>query len=397
MEARAPAFCTIFPGYQDFHFFKDPGQIPYRFSKLGYDVSLVCYSKGQMYTRSEAYLKIVKINDTRLSRKFNSGIIKYLLFNSRKIDILHVFHLCWSSLLFLYVYKVLNSKGFAYLKLDICAFTGDLPWEEDPDGTKSGQSTHGNLKSRLKRLIIRNFFFQNVDLWSVEDEYSKEILEAKYPFMQGKLITVYNGHTSDLPGSLDNCRADDKEDIILTAGRLGTFQKATEVLLDAFITVAARSKYVLHLAGPVESVLVDYLDKYRKANPGINEKVIIHGPLNRNELYKLYCRSKILCMPSRFEGMAIVFPEAMYYRNAIVTTNFVSLKYLIDKFRIGITVDKDSPAALADALLRLTVENELREEMAQRASDLTLSLLNWDNIIRSLHSEITDRLNIRRG
>ena len=43
-----------------------------------------------------------------------------------------------------------------------------------------------------------------------------------------------------------------RKTLFMTAGRLGTYQKATDVMLDAFKTVAAQSKYNLHLAGPVE-------------------------------------------------------------------------------------------------------------------------------------------------
>ena len=79
MKIRNGTFCTIFPGYKDFHFYKDPGQIPYRFSKLGYTSTLVCYGRGHDFPETEKYLKITCITDRYLSRKFNSGIIFYLL------------------------------------------------------------------------------------------------------------------------------------------------------------------------------------------------------------------------------------------------------------------------------------------------------------------------------
>ena len=111
MKTRNGTFCTIFPGYKDFHFYKDPGQVPYRFSKLGYTSTLVCYGKEHDFPETEKYLKITCITDRYLSRKFNLGIIFYLLCNSRKIDILNTFHLAWSSLLFVFIYKVINRKG----------------------------------------------------------------------------------------------------------------------------------------------------------------------------------------------------------------------------------------------------------------------------------------------
>jgi glycosyltransferase involved in cell wall biosynthesis len=207
---------------------------------------------------------------------------------------------------------------------------------------------------------------------------------------------VYNGHTSDLPGSIGTCNIADKEDIITTAGRLGTFQKGTDVMLDAFKKAAAQSKYDLHLAGPVEPSFQSYIEKFRQANPSLNSRVFFHGPLGREELQRLYCRSKLFCMPSRYEGMAIVFPEAMYYMNAVITTGNVSLKPLIDKFGFGLVVEKDNPEDLADALLKLIIEKEEREQMARRAHEISSTILNWNNIIKTLQAEIDIRLGQRK-
>ena len=397
MKIRNVTFCTIFPGYKDFHFYKDPGQVPYRFSKLGYTSTLVCYGRRHDFPETEKYLKINCITDSRLSRKFNSGIILYLLCNSRKIDILNTFHLTWSSLLFVFIYKVINSKGFAYIKLDNCALSGIYPWEIDVEKHRSDHIRDVNFKRRLKGCIARRLLINKPDLWSIEDEYSKDLFGSKYSFFKGKLITVFNGHTSDLPGAVSFCNIADKEDIIMTAGRLGTFQKATDVMLDAFKTVAAQSKYNLHLAGPVETSFQPYIEEYRQANPSLNSRVFFHGPLGREELQRLYCRSKLLCMPSRYEGMAIVFPEAMYYMNAVVTTGNVSLKPLIDKYGFGLVVEKNNPEDLAEALLRLINEKEEREQMAHRAYELSSTILNWNNIIKTLQTEIDDRLNMRKG
>ncbi len=395
IKEQPRSFCTIFPNFRDFHFFKDPGQIPYRFSKLGYNTSLVCYGKGREFVEAEKYLTIKKLTDNYFSRKFNSGILFFLLINSRKIDILHTFHLTWSSLLFVYLYKILHRSGFSYLKLDNCAFAGKRYWEWDNKENRLNPAVRCKIKGRLKHQIIRRFFLNKVDLWSVEDEYSREIFEARYDFFRGKLITIYNGHTSDLAGSVSTCNLEDKEDIILTAGRLGTFQKATDILLDAFRSVASQTNYALHLAGQIDPAFKTYLDKFDIDNPLLKNRVIFHGPLGRDELYRLYCRSKIFCLPSRFEGMAIVFPEAMYYGNAIVTTMDVSLKYLVERFGFGLMVEKENSKALADGLLSVINDNELRDKMAQNAQELSSTLFNWDGIIIMLEKEIEVRLNSR--
>ncbi len=79
IKEQPRSFCTIFPNFKDFHFYKDPGQIPYRFSKLGYNTSLVCYGKGREFVEAKKYLTIKKLTDNYFSRKFNSGILFFFL------------------------------------------------------------------------------------------------------------------------------------------------------------------------------------------------------------------------------------------------------------------------------------------------------------------------------
>lgn len=395
MKEHPITYCTVFPNYNDFHFFKDPGQIPYRFSKLGYNASIICYGGPEDFAETRKYLKVVGIPDRFITRKFNSGIVRYIIRNASKIDILHTFHYSWSSLLFAFVYKTFNKKGFAYLKLDHCAFARTDRNKTGYGGIDSLNAGRSGIKGRIKNIIAMRFFARKVDLWSVEDEHSRKMLEAKHDFLRGKLITVYNGHTSDLAGSQEGCLSVQKEDIIMTAGRLGTFQKATEVLLDAFKSIALSTQYDLHLAGPVEPGFHDHIDRFLNDNPLLNERVVFHGPLSREELCRLYCRSRIFCLPSRFEGMAIVFPEAMFYGNAIVTTEDVSLKPMIEKFGFGVMVERDDARALANAVMKLINERELLDEMADRARSVSRTLLNWDNIVANLRKEIDDRLNFR--
>ena len=386
-------FCTVFPAYKDFHFYKDPGQVPYRFSRFGYKSSLVCYARKKDLPETAKYLRIICFPGNYLTRKLNIAVILFLLLNARKIDILNTFHLTWDSLLFVFLYKALNRKGFAYLKLDNCSFSGPYPWEADLAGERSEPVGRITLKRRVKSRIAARYFVMKVDLFSVEDQQSRDVYEQKYRFFRGKLITVFNGHTSDLPGSAVPCGFEEKEDIILTAGRLGTYQKATEVLLDAFRTVAAHSVYNLHLAGPVETSFRKHMDDYFNSDPSLKERVIFHGALGRDELYDLYCRSKIFCMSSRYEGMALVFPEAMYYGNAIVTTWPVSVKQIIEESRAGIVVEKDDPNALAKALLVLINDSDLILETGQSAHETSATLFNWENIIPILIKEIEFRIN----
>ncbi len=390
MKERAASFCTIFPGYKDLHFYKDPGQIPYRLSLRGYDSRIVCFGKSGEFPVTGKHIRVDPLPDGCLSRKFNAGLILYLLKNSGKIDILNLFHYTWSSLLSAFIYKVVNRRGFVYLKLDDCVFAREGINAATRDNDFLSLKGSG-MKGRFKSHIARRFFTTRIDLWSIEDERSREVLEARYSFCKGKLITVYNGHTADLQGAPEYSGLSDKENIIITAGRLGSFQKAVEVLLEAYTTVAAVSDYNLHLAGPSTPRFRTDLEKYLNDNPSLVDRIFYHGALSRNDLYRLYNRSRIFCLPSRFEGLAIVYPEAMYYGNVVVTTDHVALLPVIETYSTGLAVDCDNSPGLAQAILKLIHNPGQMDQMSETAHRVSSTIFNWESIINSLIASIEQR------
>ncbi len=128
---------------------------------------------------------MIAIPDRYTSRKFSAGIAWYLVRHARSIDILNIFHYSWSSLLFSFIYKTFNRRGFAYLKLDDCIYArrdNSAPEEHRDAALRLGGA---GLKSRLRRYIARRYMEGRIDLWSIEDEESRSILEAENPFLRG--------------------------------------------------------------------------------------------------------------------------------------------------------------------------------------------------------------------
>ena len=201
MQEKKLSFCTVFPNYRDFHFYKDPGQIPYRFSVRGYDASVVCYGRSGDHPVTERHLRVITVPDRFIARKFSAGMVWYLARHARRTDILSLFHYSWSSLLFAFIFKTFNRRGFAYLKLDDCLYARR-------DNGAPGDSADGRLrlggaglKSRVRRFLASRYLERRIDLWSIEDEESRRMLETVNPRLSGKLITVYNGNTADLAGA----------------------------------------------------------------------------------------------------------------------------------------------------------------------------------------------------
>lgn len=385
---------ALFPAYRDFHFFKDPGQIPFGFRKIGYNSYIVSYKNEDKYSITQKHLDLKLIRNSLISRKFNIGIILYLIRQAKQIDILNLFHIKWESLLFAFIYKIFNRKGFVYLKLDNCHYIGTYPWEKIFDPQKEPVNflyqPKPSINWKIKCFLMKKYFVKNINLWSVEDKCSHDYFSKEYPFFKNNLIVSYNGHTIDLYNHIKIKSFDEKENIFFSAGRFGTYQKATEILLEAFALSAKDHSWELHLAGSVDKDFKPYIEKYFKKYHDIKNRIVFHGCLDKNELFKLYNRSKIFCLPSRYEGFAIVFSEAMYFKNAIITTPYVSPRNII-KDKMGLLVEKDDVDGLADAIQYLIDDPEKTMVFGENAHMFAVEELNWDVIVNNLHNEIKIR------
>jgi glycosyltransferase involved in cell wall biosynthesis len=78
-------------------------------------------------------------------------------------------------------------------------------------------------------------------------------------------------------------------------------------------------------------------------------------------------RATALVLPSRSEGMGRVLVEALCRGRPVVATRVGGIRDLIADGENGILVEPRSPAALADALVRVLSDRELAERLAARA------------------------------
>ena len=393
---KRKTFATFFPNYEDFHFWKDPGQIPFRFSKLGYQTKIITRKRGD-YPDTLKYVKLSFLPEKRWL--FGSiNLILFFLRNSKKTDVLNVFHLhSWESLLAGFLYKIFNKKGFVYLKMDNCHASGIYNWEKifDPNIEVSPYFAvpKETGKWKLKKFLIKNYFIKRIDLFSVEDEESKSYFENKYSFFKKKIIVAYNGHTIDLVNrKLDVKNVEEKEDLIITVGRLGTLQKNTLNLLKGFASTAKKHYWKLALAGTVEVNFDFEIRNFFKMYPELKNRISFLGSLSKSELFDLYNKSKIFLLSSNFEGFAIVYPEAAYFGNAIITSPYTSFGTIVTRERLGSLVDPEEPEEIGNSLLTLINDEKKLKECSANAEKFANKELGWDKIVAKINSEVESKI-----
>ena len=365
-------FCVLFPEAKNIHLIKDVGMIAYKFYQLfSTESSIACYNNDN-YQYIDNLLSGLKIDF--IKKRFNNPIldsIDFLKSNSSKIDVLQIFHVTNSSLVYTLIYKHFNKRGKIFLKLDC---TGELLEKI-------------SLLKGIRKKIFQGFF-NRVDIIGVEQEELYNKLNVLIPTFSSKLLYIPNGIDYSLL-NLENISFNLKENYILQVGRLGAPEKNTEMLIEAFQKLCniGIEGWKLLLVGERTRAFDDYINLFFEKNPGMRKLVELTGEIkDRGQLIELYKKTKIFCLTSNYESFGIVLIEAAACGNVIVSTDVGIAKELTE---IGGAIVRFSDSdALAEALAVQINSNKL-EEISHKNIKFIRERYNWDNIAARLYEKIT--------
>lgn len=362
MKNAAVRFVTLFPECPNFGVAKDVGQIPYMLEKQNDNISakLVSFAidPNGDYLDQAPGLTIEECPNIR-NNVLLSGLA-YLIRNARKIDWLNIYHARMRTCIWIAIYKLLNPKGRVYVKMD-AGFVSCNAYDADPKKRK--------IFTRITEMA---------DLVTVESMAALEHL-SKYAKCDLKLIP--NGYCEAQPVDVTIPR----QNTFITVSRLGTPEKATGVLLEAFAKTASQHDWGLELVGPVAPAFIPEKERFYQEHPELLERVRFTGEIhNRDVLNDHYNRAKVFVLPSRWESFALVVPEAMRCGCKVIVSDQVTphREFTADG-RFGQAVPVDDVDAWAQALLNATRE-EYTPELAQRIAAYADEKYTWKNICAQL-------------
>ena len=380
---QKPTFVTVFTETENFHLVKDVGQLPYFMYKTeGYDATLISYQNNVEYPFIDQEVNGLKLNFIPNKGRFlyfELGILYYLFNHSKSIAVLNLFHFKKDHILYLLIYKLVNPQGKAYIKLDM-----DILFFKNYNAFLFSNYA-------LKNFILKaltSWIFKLTDLFSVETDQAKDYLLNVYPELQNKLICIPNG--------VDNLYLDkeipikafqEKENIILTVGRIGTHQKNTELLLDA-LKITDLKDWKVYILGPIEESFKKYIADFYKEYPQLENKVIFTGNItDRKELFDWYNRSKIFCLSSRYEGFPIAFSEALYFGNYLISSPVSSAEHITSKGKYGTDARADAhefSKAIQNSIEPGFLSSQRYEEIRRFSKDN----FTWPGIVKKLADQI---------
>ncbi|WP_447770486.1 glycosyltransferase [Sphingobacterium faecium] len=359
-------FLCLFPTGEDIVLVKDVGMIPYYLFKEGYYDSYISFYKPKEelpYLESELQgLKYIQMNNYFNHELLN--IFFFLIKNLFRFDVIMLFHPNPYKILMANIIKILSFNRIKfYFKMD----TDHRVIDQKLDA----QSFGGRIKQ---------FLCKRIDLFSAESQDVSSYLNEHSYYAAVKYIP--NGCVlSD--NSSQNLR---KNNVFLTVGRLGTYQKDTETLLEAFSMICENVDWKLLLVGTLEDSFNNYLKDYFQKYPWTVDKVDILGPIyDRNKLNHIYQQSAVFVLSSRYESFGLVLLEAMSQGCYILSTSLSPAKDILENNKLGTLYPIEGKVELAE-LMKKVIQYEIALPEAQFPYNYVKKNYSWSIVVNKIAS-----------
>ena len=261
---KRKTFCLLSLGINDSFFKKDIGIIPYLMQKLFSYRALYVTFKTQggntFFPSLSLFTENVDFDYIELSSKesLSDSLLNYIIKNAAGIDVLFIvgFYDCYFKAV--ETYKMLNCRGIVYCKLDANRY-----WVNSKELDEAF-----------------TFFLKNCDI--ITSESMIEYLNKKWPVPVHYIPNGFYDFDPDEDHLLTVYPYGEKKNIIFTAGRLGSPEKATDHLLEAF-RLAHREipGWKLCLAGDIEKNFIPYIQQFMHENPSLTDRSHIYGTCKR--------------------------------------------------------------------------------------------------------------------
>lgn len=298
------------------HLYKDPATIPYCMAKLGYDARYVSFLREEQIPKdmrdSLSPMNLESIEDDVQGNYSKVGCsmsaLKYIWNNAKQIDVLNLYFLKF-SILYAIIYKIRNPHGKLYVKLDMNV--DDMIRQES------------DKIERIRRWVYKLYLHLFVDIVSAETSKAIEYMKTRYHVEAPKLQYIPDGLNDYFVQSnhIAIKPYEEKENLIITVGRIGTHQKNSEYMLDALEKVGDLKGWKFLFVGNVENCFQNEVTLFYERNPQLKECVKFIGACyDRQKLFDIYNRAKVFCLTSRYESFGIVNVEAQWFGGYLLTT-----------------------------------------------------------------------------
>jgi glycosyltransferase involved in cell wall biosynthesis len=245
-----------------------------------------------------------------------------------------------------------------------------------------------------------------VDAVFGSSDHITNLVRARYPQYADRCHTVYNGvdaqafrirdasAMSESTGSVENT--------ILFVGRISP-EKGIHDLVDAIPAVLERHpttrfdlvgaagslprEFIVDVsgddlvAGLARFYEADYFETVRDAvRAEDRERVDFVGAIPQKDVHERLTNAAVLVNPSYSESFGMTVVEAMACGIPVVATRVGGMQETVVHGETGLFVDRNDPAALAEAINQLLSDSTWRRALGRAGRERVLASFSWDRI-----------------
>lgn len=336
---------------------------------LSKDIFLVPYYIAKEIGGELTYYYINNLGNTEIPQKHRGAtllhvetkneamaMMKTIVRNARKIDVLFINGSSAKHMTAVFLYKKINPSG------KVIVF-GDMEAPQAKELYMNGFMYSTGFSGKIKKLLT-NFFFHNVTYIVANTEaygYMERLFIRNgwsgllhfYPLVDDEKFNSFG---------ITRKTFAEKENIMVCVGRIGNYQKNTEMLLEALHKVDLKD-WKIYMIGPITNSFNlndggDFqkrIDDFFEKCPQHKDKLIFTGMIyDQKTLFEYYNRAKILLMTSRHEGFANVYSQAAAMGCFIVSTDVGGADVCSNYWAFGEKLPQENSDALAEVIDKIT-------------------------------------------
>lgn len=361
--------------FQEMFLSKDIFLIPYYISKeLGGECKY-------LYTQNLGNTEIPKLHrGVTIERTKNKNVwkvfLKEILTHAKDIDVLFLTGSSAVHMLAAFLYQKRNPKG------KVVVF-GDMEEPQALELNQNGFHYSGGLAGWLKDKLTDYFFrhvtylVANTAAYHLMDDLCQRKhwtgLLHFYPCLDDEKFESYG---------LKRKPFAEKENIMVCVGRIGCYQKNTEMLLNALRKTDLKD-WKIYMLGPITSSFdlkeggdfQKVIDQFFEECPWYKERLIFTGMVyDQKAVFEYYNRAKVLLATARHEGFANVYSQAAALGCYVISTDVGGADVCSNDWKYGIKLRQNDSVGLANVLAELVRGKlEVPEEYAIPFAEMSYS------------------------
>lgn len=234
---------------------------------------------------------------------------------------------------------------------------------------------HANNEGALGYRLFRSFLDNYLDKLDARIAVSAAAVRTISRHFGGEYTIIPNG--VDIERFSITAPARDEETFtILFVGRLEP-RKGAKFLLRAMPRIlreVPRARLVVVGSGPMSGY-------YRSHLPNnVADRVVFAGRVSGEALTRYYAEADVFCSPATGgESFGIVLIEAMAAGAAVVASDIAGYRDVVKDGVTGLLVRRGDPDSIAEGLIRLARDGELRQRLTESAGR-EVRQYSWDRV-----------------